>query len=59
MKTERIEGPTPRGGAYAIAYYQDANGQPADKASAVAVEIVEYDAAGVALWRTYAEVTPK
>lgn len=59
MTQERTEGPTPHGGAYAIAYYQDANGQPADKADAVAVEIIEYNADGVEVWRTYAEVAPK
>jgi hypothetical protein len=40
---ERIEGPTPAGGAYAIAYRHDDG----------AVEIVEFDLAGTELQRTY------
>lgn len=59
MSKERIKGPTPHGGIYAIAYYQDANGQPTDKPSAVAAEIIEYDDAGGVVWRTYAKVMPK
>jgi len=40
---ERIEGPTPAGGAYEIAYRHDDG----------AVEIVEFDLAGTELQRTY------
>ena len=42
---KRIEGPTPAGGAYAIAYVHDG-----------AVEIVEFDAAGRPIARTYGTV---
>lgn len=50
---ERTEGPTPNGGAYAIAYFQDADGNPADKDAAVQAEIVEFDEQGNQLFRTY------
>jgi hypothetical protein len=40
---ERHDGPTPNGGVYFIAYYHD-NGR---------MEIVEYDAADKAIFRTY------
>lgn len=51
---ERSEGPTPNGGAYAIAYYRDEEGAPAPKATAAAVEIVEFDADDRPVFRTYA-----
>jgi hypothetical protein len=57
MTEERTEGPTPNGGAYAIAYFQDADGQPVTKDKAVKVEIVEFDASGKAIWRTYGEIS--
>jgi len=41
-----MEGPTPSGGAYAIAYFSDAHGRPAEKSQAGNVEIHEFDAAG-------------
>ena len=53
MTQERIDGETPNGGAYAIAYYQDKDGEPVEKIRAVAVEIVEFNADGEAIWRTY------
>ncbi len=40
---ERVEGPTPAGGAYAIAYRHDDG----------SIEIVEFDSAGRAIRRTY------
>ena len=40
---ERVDGPTPNGGAYAIAYFRD-NGS---------MEIVEFDADDNVLHRTY------
>lgn len=44
MKQERLEGgDLPNGGAYAIAYYQDADGTPVEKEQAVRVEVFEYD----------------
>lgn len=43
----RIEGPTPAGGVYAIAY------ESTDEEGAPALEIVEYAADGRAIARTY------
>ncbi len=56
-KQERVEGPTPNGGEYAIAYFKGAEGQPVDKEDAVSVEITEFDAEGKSVFRTYADVT--
>ena len=41
---DRIEGPTPNGGAYAIKYEHDGS-----------IEIVEYDDLGEPIFRTYAD----
>jgi hypothetical protein len=43
---ERIEGPTPGGGAYAMAFFMDIAGQPTTKEKAYMVEIVEFDKKG-------------
>lgn len=51
--TERIEGPTPAGGAYAMAHYRDDDGNPAPKGSATHVEIIEYDRHDRAIHRTH------
>jgi hypothetical protein len=48
---ERVDGPTPNGGAYSIAYFRDAEGNPCQKAGAA--EIVEFDAKGEAVHRSY------
>lgn len=53
---ERIDGATPAGGAYAVAYYLSAAGEPIDRALAERVEIVEFDAGGKEIARTYAEI---
>lgn len=58
MAEERIEGPTPNGGAYSIAYWRDDNGNPVDREQATKVEIVEYDEAGEQVWRSYANMPP-
>ena len=50
---ERIEGKTPNGGAYSIAYYQDEYGDPIEKSKATMVEIVEYDNNDNHVARTY------
>jgi hypothetical protein len=50
---ERTDGPTPNGGAYAIAFFRDRDGKPCPKAEAHATEIVEYAAADNAIFRTY------
>ena len=52
----RAEGPTPNGGAYSLAYFQDAAGQPAPKELAARVEIHEMNEAGEIIFRTYAEL---
>ena len=52
-KTERIDEPTPNGGVYAIANFQDSDGSPAEKNNAKRVEIVEYDGNDKVVWRTY------
>ena len=53
MTSERIDGPTPNGGAYAIAYYMDNNRASVNKAIATKAEIVEYAADGEIVFRTY------
>lgn len=53
-EAERVEGPTPAGGAYSILYYMDDRGDRSDKKDAVLVEIVEYDESGNVIYRTYA-----
>lgn len=58
MTQERIEGETPNGGVYAIAYFKDKDGQPTAKEKAVAVEIVEFDKDDKAVWRTHGTMTP-
>jgi len=50
---ERIEGPTPNGGAYAIMYFMDDNGDPCAEDRAARAEIVEYDQDGNGIFRTY------
>ena len=45
---ERIEGPTPNGGAYAMAYYSDEIGTPGAKI----VEIVEFSEDGQPIFST-------
>ena len=51
---ERIDEPTPTGGAYFITYFRDSNGKPCKKSEAVHFEIIEYDKDGEVLARTYA-----
>lgn len=53
--TERVEGPTPAGGAYAIAIFSRA-GVPVPKEQADAAEITEYDAEGRVILRTYGRI---
>lgn len=49
----RTEGPTPNGGAYAIAFFRDANGKPCTESEAAGMEIVEFDARDEVIRRTY------
>lgn len=53
--SERINGRTPNGGAYAVAYFMDDKGGRCDKAVARRMEIVEYDDKDVVIARTIAE----
>jgi hypothetical protein len=53
---ERIDEKTPNGGQYAIAYFQDKDGNPVDKGKAVQAEIVEFDANDQPIWRTYGTI---
>ena len=54
-KTKTLaEGPTPNGGAYAIAYWQDVNGNPTTLDKAKKVKVVEFDANDRAIFLTYA-----
>lgn len=50
---ERIDGPTPDGGDYSIAYFRDAEGNPCPRAEAAEVEVVEFSADGEQINRTY------
>ncbi len=60
MKTfEEIIGLTPNGGVKSVAYYTDARGKPCDKAAAVRMEIVELDAEGKPIFRTYGTCVPE
>ncbi|HEY9633154.1 MAG TPA: hypothetical protein V6D14_07100 [Coleofasciculaceae cyanobacterium] len=48
-------GPTPNGGAYAIAYWQDRQGNPTTLDKALKVKVVEFDANDRAICLTYAD----
>lgn len=55
-KTKTLaEGPTPNGGAYAIAYWQDMHGNPTTLDKAKKVKVVEFDAHDRAIFLTYAD----
>ncbi len=41
--SERADGPTPNGGAYSVAYFRDASGNPCTKDESYSMEIREYD----------------
>jgi hypothetical protein len=59
IKTEeRINGATPKGGVYSIAYFQDDAGQPVAKEDATAIEIIEFDENDRQIWRTYMRNKP-
>lgn len=53
---ERIEGPTPNGGPYAVAHFRDEAGAPVPKSEAVSAEIIEYDAENREIFRTYGQL---
>jgi len=56
---QRIDKPTPNGGAYSIAYFRDANGNPTTKDKAVSVEICEFSADDECIATTYGEIAPQ
>ena len=56
---ESREGPTPNGGVRSEAYYSNDQGEPVDKSVATRIEIVEYDAEGKVVGRTYGTLTPQ
>lgn len=45
--------PTPHGGVKSTAYYRDDHGDPAPRSKATQIEIVEFDANGKQVYRTY------
>lgn len=53
--SRRTEGPTPSGGAYAVAYFRDGGGNPTTEAKARSMEVVEYDEDDQVIARTYME----
>lgn len=57
--SQRTEGPTINGGAYAIAYFRDENGNPTTKDQAHSVEIIEYNKNGKAIYSTFGYINPK
>jgi hypothetical protein len=50
------EGPTPHGGVMAEFIFSNADGEIVDQQNAKNVEVIEYDAEGKVLHRTYATV---
>lgn len=52
---EKLNGNTPNGGTYSIAYFQDAEGQPTTKSTAKKMEIIEFDSKDNEIFRTYAQ----
>ncbi|MDI6893804.1 MAG: hypothetical protein QME70_04190 [Bacillota bacterium] len=54
VKVERKDGPTPAGGAYAVAVYMDDEENVVDKSVATRVVITEYDERGERLRETWA-----
>lgn len=53
LTSQRAEGPTPHGGAYAIAYFRDDAGNAVPRERATSMEIVEFSPEGEAIFRTY------
>lgn len=52
---ERIDEKAPNGGAYSIAYFKDADGDPTEKEKASSTEIIEFDKEDRQIFRTYLE----
>lgn len=55
MNSERIDGPTPAGGTYCVAYFFDAAHHSVPRSKATGAEVIEYNAQGEQIARTYAE----
>lgn len=55
--TRRIEGPTPKGGAYAILYFYDNNDNPVNEENAEKAYGVEFDKEGNRICTTYFNFT--
>lgn len=56
MTSETFDGPTPHGGVRTVVYYSDDDGNLVDKAAATRAEIVELDARGDQVHRTYGTI---
>ena len=53
MTMQRTEGPTPAGGAYAIARFFDDEGRAVDRAQATCIVVTEYTAEGEPIEETW------
>lgn len=51
--SEQRDGPTPNGGVKSVAHFFNADRSPTEKSNAVLIEIVEFDASGEVVGRTY------
>lgn len=58
MASERQEGPTANGGAYAVITYMDAQGQESERDQAVGAEVIEFNDLDEQVFRTYANFQP-
>jgi hypothetical protein len=56
--SRRVEGPTPKGGAYSIGYFSH-DGRPVPQRFANQILIIEYDDDGREIYRTFGLCTPK
>lgn len=56
---ERLDGPTPNGGVYAIAFFFDKAGNPTTKDKAVRIEICEYNERDECIFRTHGRLSSK
>jgi uncharacterized protein RhaS with RHS repeats len=50
------QGPTPNGGVASEVLFSDADGNLVDKEQAAHAEVIEYDASGEVIKRTYATI---
>jgi hypothetical protein len=54
--SERVDGKTPNGGDFSIAYFMDEKGNPVPKKQAKRAEIIEYKKDGIVIQRTYGTI---